>query len=152
MDGQYFVWSLVLSYCRSAKKYILSILPVYSEYGVYWDEHLRYFRRAILHRDTASTQYWLSGSDTALFTASTDSMSLFDTALTASITILLAVFRILYVYTAWTPSISGSDTAVTAGTRGNLGGYCNHWQYSAECTADILLPLSAVLFVGPLIV
>ena len=48
--------------------------------------------------------------------------------------------------TAWTPSISGFDTAGTAGTRSNLGGYYQYWQYSGVCTSDILLPLWAVLY------
>ena len=64
----------------------------------YTDRSLRYFRRAILHDGgTASAQYCLSGSDTALTASTGSSMSLLDTALTASI-IILAVFRIMYVY------------------------------------------------------
>ena len=55
-------------------------------------------------------------------------MSLFDTAFTSSN--MLAVFRTMYFYIAWTPSISGFDTAGTAGTRRNLGGYCQYRQYS----------------------
>ena len=52
-------------------KYLLSVLPITPStwYDVYWDEHLRYFRRGTLHGDTTSTQCWLSRSDTALLAA-----------------------------------------------------------------------------------
>ena len=68
----------------------------------------------------------ISGSDTA-HTARTDSMSLFDTTLLREYSQYFGFCTFIYCLNS---SISGFDTAGTAGTRSNLGGYCQYWQYS----------------------
>ena len=54
----------------------------------------------------------------------------------------------MYVNTAWIPSISGFDTAGTAGTRSNLGEYCKYCigNILGLCSAYVIAIISSTLF------
>ena len=126
------------------------MLPVYSEYDVYGDAHLRHFRRAnkawrhcayavlaVGGRHCSCCEYWQQCMPIVRYRP-----SLLRVLYTHSLYLRLCAF----VLTAWTPSVSGFDAAGTAGTRsklswedtaciGNVLGYvmriyyCHFWQF-----------------------